>query len=330
MGDSKEAVTIDTTRTVEILRSLGFLLNLPKSRLMPKTSFTWLGIHWDTDAGVWGLPREKATVLSKDVHTLLTNHTASRRSWERLVGRMAFTCQVNPTLRCFFAPVARSQLLGSPRSRDRACPIPDRLRSALVPWAAANVLTTLTSFTPSPPTMSLWTDASLTGWGALSSTGATCSGRWTQVEQALHITLLEVRAVTRSIQFLDLRSQTITLFIDNETAKHAIKKAGSKSRSLHHEVATLLDACEAQSTRLLPTRISSRLNVVADSLSRDLDSASEWTLPTDLFDRILHWHGDLQVDLLATPLNARLDTFVCPFPHPLAAGVDVLSVRWDT
>ena len=66
-ADSKEAVTIDTTRKVEILRSLGLLLNLPKFRLMPKTSFTWLGIHWDTDAGVWGLPREKATVLSKNV-----------------------------------------------------------------------------------------------------------------------------------------------------------------------------------------------------------------------------------------------------------------------
>jgi hypothetical protein len=41
------------------------------------------------------------------------------------------------------------------------------------------------------------------------------------------------------------------------------------------------------------------------------------------------WIGPLQVDLMDTIFNAKLKTFVCPFPYPLAAGVHVNMVNWN-
>ena len=35
------------------------------------------------------------------------------------------------------------------------------------------------------------------------------------------------------------------------------------------------------------------------------------------------------VDLMATPLNAKLPVFICPYPEPKALAVDAMSVNWE-
>ena len=35
------------------------------------------------------------------------------------------------------------------------------------------------------------------------------------------------------------------------------------------------------------------------------------------------------MDLFATPYNAKLPSFVSPFPHPRAWGVDALTIEWN-
>jgi hypothetical protein len=76
-------------------------------------------------------------------------------------------------------------------------------------------------------------------------------------------------------------------------------------------------------------RIPGALNVVADSLSRDTPSKTEWELHPLDWEWISAWIGPLQVDLMATSVNARLETFVSPFPHPRAAAVDAYMIDWN-
>ena len=37
----------------------------------------------------------------------------------------------------------------------------------------------------------------------------------------------------------------------------------------------------------------------------------------------------LQVDMMATPYNAKIREFICPFEHPKASGVDMRVQDWN-
>ena len=76
-------------------------------------------------------------------------------------------------------------------------------------------------------------------------------------------------------------------------------------------------------------RIPSSLNLIADALSRDHPLATQWSLPQEVFDKIIAWRGPVEVDLMATFHNRKVETFVSPLPHPAAAAIDVITVDWN-
>ena len=67
-------------------------------------------------------------------------------------------------------------------------------------------------------------------------------------------------------------------------------------------------------------------NWSAASLSRNSIQPTEWELSQEVFRLSNRWHGQLEVDLLVTPLNAKLKKFVCPFHHSLAYGTNALHL----
>lgn len=68
---------------------------------------------------------------------------------------------------------------------------------------------------------------------------------------------------------------------------------------------------------------------MADSLSRTVPLPTEWKVSSKDFERLLQWHGHLQVDLMATPLNNQLPSFVTPFYHPGAIATNALTIDWN-
>ena len=71
------------------------------------------------------------------------------------------------------------------------------------------------------------------------------------------------------------------------------------------------------------------LYIIVDALSRDHLLPTEWSLPQEVFDKIIAWRGPVEVDLMATIYNRKVESFVSPFPHPAAAAIDVLTVDWN-
>jgi hypothetical protein len=73
--------------------------------------------------------------------------------------------------------------------------------------------------------------------------------------------------------------------------------------------------------------IPGHLNVLEDALSLSLTPVNtEWELLQVTFNAIrLRW-GRPHLDLFATSLNHKLDTFVSPVPDPLAYAVDAMSI----
>ena len=183
----------------------------------------------------------------------------------------------------------------------------------------------------SQPELSLFTDASDSGWGASLGEGH-LSGSWSHCS-AFSINHRELLAVLYGVQgFLPLlRLRSVSLFADNTTALAYLQNQGGTHSSLLNSVAqAILRLCESHRIRLVPQFILGRLNVMADSLSRRSQVlGSEWTLCFPAFrDLLLLWPAT--IDLFATSLNHHLPVYFSPMDDPQSAGTDaIMHLGWS-
>jgi ribonuclease HI len=131
------------------------------------------------------------------------------------------------------------------------------------------------------PSLTLFTDASLLGWGAYLER-QTVSGMWSSTIQKDHINLLEMRAVLLALSHfkLCLESLSIVLATDNTTVVAYLKnQGGTHCYALYQLAKDVLILCSQFQIRLVVRHIPGHLNVLADSLSRSLVPVNtEWEL----------------------------------------------------
>ena len=84
----------------------------------------------------------------------------------------------------------------------------------------------------SPPSLTVWTDASDMGWGGHTMTGKWAAGDFPPEEKVSLINVLEIMAVQKTVESGILHPhQSVQIYTDNVTTKYAINKKGStKSR----------------------------------------------------------------------------------------------------
>ena len=124
--------------------------------------------------------------------------------------------------------------------------------------------------------LQLFTEASKQGWGAHLN-DHTARGTWSLPESKLHINYLELKAVLGLRKFQDLSENNIVLIAtDNTIVVAYISKEG----------------CISKQVTLKARHIPSRLNVVADKLSRLSQMIqTEWSLFSEVFQAISNrWH----------------------------------------
>ena len=92
----------------------------------------------------------------------------------------------------------------------------------------------------------------------------------------------------------------------------------------------LFQTVEEKELLLVPSHLAGLLNVTADALSRDTVLPTEWSLNQETFQDLLCQIDFVpEVDAMATPWNAQLQQFICPFPHPLASGRDFFLTKLE-
>lgn len=318
----------NTLLAVKLLKKLGFTLNFEKSQLTPSPSITYLGITWSGPSHTL-LPSAKSLdkVISIAQETL-EMPTLSRKRYQRLLGSLNFVAPyINQGLLHL-----RQIILTSPKYRNSPSCIPSSIfRQHLVWWSRRENLEVPIPMSVPPPHLTVWTDASKTGWGGVSSRSDTVSGLWTRDESLFHINTLECLAVTRSLQSLSPpRNSVILVRTDNTVVVSLINKQGSnKSRTLSLFLHDLLSLCSQHSWTLRARHLPGHLNTWADSLSRSLPIRAEWSLSQESFQQLTALHHQPQIDLFAHPGNAKLPSFGCPFPFPTATVVDALASDWN-
>ena len=317
--------------TLLTLKSLGFIPNREKSMLTPSQTINHLGFIWDSVNFNISVPEKKVIALKN-----LCRKTLSRRVSLRFLNKILGTIE-NFRIGFVYAPlhyrgiqhdVAFYISLGY--DWDDHIDLSDSAIDDINWWLHCSLKLTPKSLTPFLPQITITTDSSKTGWGAVASNGLETSGFWSDTESLSHINYLETQAVNLGFLSLcrDCSNTSILIKSDNTSAVAYINNMGGRSAKISGVIFELYEFCISNDLRIQATFLCGRKNVRADALSRRPRDHC-YSLPNYIFsyisDRILFTPT---IDLFASRINYKLKTYYSEGPDPFAIGFDAFVLPW--
>ena len=198
---SKETLIEHTELTIDTLQSLGFTINQSKSSLTPSKNLTHLGFVWNSSSMDISLPLDKVRKIANFANKLRTRQ-CSIRDLASFIG-----IAVSSKDGFYYAPLFYRNLqfnLNKLRNKEEnwdayAQLTPESLQD--LSWWEKLEDHDLKPVQINPPdhNISVFTDASKTGWGASIQGGKSYSGKWSNYEQNQHINWLELKAVQLTV-----------------------------------------------------------------------------------------------------------------------------------
>ena len=211
--------------------------------------------------------------------------------------------------------------------------ISEKTRANLIWWSISEHLNVWVPVRPPQPNVIVHTDASTPGWGA-SCDDWTLRGCWEAKEQALHINVLEMKAVELTIlsRATYLTGAVVCFRIDNLSVVYYLnKQGGTRSAALLQVTERVLRLAEKHRITIQAVHIKGELNVLADMLSRQhVLLKNEWRLSEKTFQWLVEqspW-GPPTTELFANRLNRHLQRYMSPCEDGQAIAVDALLSPW--
>ena len=319
---------------VSLCLQLGLMLNWEKSELIPTQQFIFIGAFFDLINNRVYPKEENMKKLQGKVDNFLISSSVTAKKWQSLLGTMTSQYRFikwgrlemrTPQL---YLLAQWNQRTGDPYQKLL---IPPQIKQSLLWWKDQKYNPLGVPLIPPPFTIRVFTDASKKGWGGHVD-NLQFQGLWNQEEQKLHINILEMRAVSLTLQQLLPQPQAwILVSSDNTTVVAYInKEGGTRSKDLMQETYSLFTLVRQQDWNLRATYIPGKLNVIADQLSREGQLLpTEWSLHQEAADILFQKWGKPQIDLFATRFNTKCQLFISPVPDPQAWDVDTLSLSLE-
>ena len=319
----------DVATTMWLLVALGFIINLPKSVLMPSTQLEYLGFLINTQTMTIALPPAKISDLQKEASGLLKHSPVPTKSLERFVGKLVAT---KPAV--YIAPLRYRAL----QSLKVAATLAHQEQTVLSQEACKDLrwwISQLPAHCSSPllrleASTVITSDASIQGWGAVCQ-GVRTGGRWTAKESQSHINMLELKAAFLAIQSFLKEQEAVNVLVrlDNRTAIAYLNRMGSSSLTpLCRLAIQVWDWCLTRQIVLQAEYLPGVENTTADWESRHNQDSSDWQLCPSVFDTLSHMLGPFSIDLFASRTNHQLPSY-CSWRPVTEISVRVKSVRPD-
>lgn len=179
-------------------------------------------------------------------------------------------------------------------------------------------------------TCQIFSDASLTGWGVVCG-GKRSHGFWTNEEQRSHINVLELKAAFFGLEIFGdkLENCDILMRLDNTTAIAYINRMGGiRCTDLNKIARTIWEWCEKRRIWVFASYINTKDNFKADFESRRLETETEFEISSEAFKKIIDSFGKPDVDLFASRVNAKCDSYVSWLRDPSSIAVDAFTISW--
>ena len=320
--------------TRSLLESLGFIINDPKSNLIPSQSLLHVGFLWDSINYSVSVPQEKVKDL-KNLCSSALSKPISLRFLAKIIGTLdsfKFGCPIVPLHYRSLQKDLISHLSPDP-NWDFLISLSNSARLDLLWWLECDMTLRSSPLSPFSPTHQIETDASLKGWGVFQHSNSFAQGRWSSSEANLHINYLELLAVFLGIRSLFKGFSPISLLVlcDNiPTVRYINYMGGTKSHFLCQLALDLWDYCLSHNIWLKAVYFRGSDNVNADRLSRFFSDNHDYFLSNSWFTR-LHSHLDfcLEIDLFASRLHHHLPRYASRLPDPDAEFIDSFSFSWS-
>ena len=329
---NKSLLARQTSWLLEIIRRVGFVLNEPKSQLVPTQRLIHIGVEYHLDLGLMFPPMTRVQKFEGKISILLSVSVTTAYFWLSLLGLLSSATDAIPLGRLHLRPLQLYLLAHwAPASKDLKALVPVKhdLLDHHLRWWLDRTCTRAGMLLDIPEAQArLFTDASQSGWGAHLDTDQV-SGSWSTREATLHINHLEMLAVLYALRAfrVQLTGLTVQLMSDNASVVAYIRKqGGTVSVPLYRLTREVLILARDAQITLLAKHIPGERNALADLLSRmDKIVHTEWTLLQSVFEALCMTWDKPNLDLFATRLNNILPVFVSPMADPLALDVDAMS-----
>ena len=328
----KSIAELQTEELVRLCGRLGLVVNRAKSELVPQQKLVFLGEVLDFRSLTAFATPNRQIQVTQLIQSALDHNGLRFSKAESLLGLLTATF---PTvalgrlhLRWLQVSVIRAIRLG--RDPSLWVPVEGQSRKALEWWLPTIRWSPGVPFRPPPTQVTIYTDASLKGWGIICE-DASWSGLWTRQS---HINWLELRVVLIALQVMRdrLTDKVVCFYLDNATAVAYLRKqGGTHSLALLRLTFRIWKLAEQMRVTLVPKHIAGQRNVLADLASREGQVLpAEWRLTGPAWEWILLNipFPPPTIDLFANRWNHQLKKFGSPCEDPEAAIVEAIASPW--
>ena len=332
----RQEILRDRQFTIELIMSLGLIINEEKSDLVPSQNFVFIGMEFLTHKNIVRVPLDRVQGILDLLLWFKKQKQVSARVFLSLLGKLSAAAQfvvlgklhLRPLQMALFAqwkphvlPLEYPILLNAP------------IRKHLEWWDNKGRFISGVTLKPSLPTHSLFTDASLSGWGAhLEPEGLLFHGVWTPDQSVLHINVLEMKAILALKQCHQyVSNSTVIVATDNSSVVLVSEERRGHpfSISVHGGMGDT-PVVQSERNKSSGETYTRKSNILADRLSRlSKPISTEWSLDQTICNSILSMTGFPNIDLFATHLNKKLPIYVSPIPDEKALAIDAMSMNWN-
>ena len=177
-----------TQTLLDLCRSLGWVVSMDKSELVPQQTFDFVGYHFDLSQGLVKPTQERWRSLCQKLNLLLGLECCTVRQFMSLIGLLTATEKQVVSGRLYMRPIQwhLKKHWHAPESLEKVIPIPSSLHVHLRWWLDPTKVLLGQPLHPLQHALQLFTDASNEGWGAHLG-NYMAKGVWLKSENALHI-----------------------------------------------------------------------------------------------------------------------------------------------
>lgn len=333
LNQCQEGCLKDTQKVITLSQSLGFNIKPEKSDLVPKTTFKYLGMTFDSVAYTVKPNEDRIESLKSLLKALRLKKKTNLRTLLSVLGKMESMALLLPLARVHKRPLQREVMKRTYGSQDMDLQIAlgQWFLAVTSQWMKDQWLNSAVPIQYLNDRVFIHTDASLQGWGGHTDT-LSAEGLWTPQETMNHINLLELEAVFRCLrEFKEhLVHKVAVICGDNTTCLAYLKnQGGTRSELLSVKAEQILLWAEENHIHVETKFVPGKLNVLADQLSRQKQILNtEWTICHQGLHQIWNLWGKPMIDLFATKYSKRLPIYVSPMRDPQALSTDAFQMSW--
>lgn len=330
---SKQDCVTALHETICTFQQLGFYVNFEKSTLQPSTQLEHLGFNMNSKLMEVSITEDRVQRLHSRALPLIQGH-ATIRQVMRFIGTIE-SCKLGVKLAYLYKHRLEADknaaMASCGKNFDIVMSVSEAALQDVQWWLSSAKFCPRPIITP-PVYITLYTDASNKGWGAVCD-GVSTGGHWSSEEQEMHINALEILAVKNGLLSLcqNLNDVHIEIHSDNITTVAYVNDMGGNRSLICNDLARDIWLwANSQGLWLSAQYIPGEQNCEADSESRLLNDRTEWHLCRIIFSKLCSvLNFSPQVDLFASRLNFQVNCYVSWKPDPGAYAVNAFHMNWN-